>query len=531
LILRFLAVLLPAAAAWGQVTPGEILLSEMNCAACHEATPIAGDRLASRRSPVLGAEGTRLDPAWIREFLQDPAHAEPGTLMPDALHALAPAEKAQAAEALTQYLVSLQPAPAKSGHLIFDPETAKMGETLYHTVGCVACHAPVDSPPNAGEIEGVNEELNKLQQASVPLGPLTAKYELDDLAAFLRDPLRARPSGRMPSCKLTPEESRAIAMYLLREQAPKGKSGEAMRKTVAKPFKADAKKAEHGRELFAQYHCAACHGTGDAGAKARPLARLRARQPSGCLALKPPPQAPQFELSDRQRVVLLAALGNPSALELPLSPAHFIKRMMTTLNCYACHQRDRRGGAEGLRRAYFIAPTAAEMGDEGRLPPSLNKAGAKLQEEWIESALIEGATARPYLATRMPLYGAANLKGLPHAFVQADSNAEGEDAPGFPAESLKECGQRLAKAGGLSCVSCHALAGKPSMGSAGIDLTLSQRRMRWGWFQHYLLNPPSFHADTKMPSYWPEGVPVNKEICGGDTNRQIAALWLLSGDE
>jgi len=303
-----------------------------------------------------------------------------------------------------------------------------------------------------------------------------------------------------------------------------------MRTTAARPFKPEAKKAARGRELYAQYNCAACHGLGQASSKARPLVRLRARQPSGCLSLNPPPQAPLFELTDRQRVVLLAALSNPSAMDLPLTPAQAIKRTMTTLNCYACHQRDRRGGAEGLRRAYFVAPTAAEMGDEGRLPPSLNKAGAKLQEAWIKSALVDGAVARPYMAARMPLYGAPNVEALPHAFTQADGHPEVEEAPSFPAADLKECGQKLASKAGLSCVSCHALAGQPSLGPAGIDLALSQRRMTWDWFRHYLLDPPAFHAGTKMPRFWPEGVAVNKELCGGDTNRQMAALWLLSRD-
>ena len=53
---------------------------------------------------------------------------------------------------------------------------------------------------------------------SIPLGNLAAKTTVDQLVAFLLDPLKARPGSRMPSSNLTPGEARAIAVYLLREQ-------------------------------------------------------------------------------------------------------------------------------------------------------------------------------------------------------------------------------------------------------------------------------------------------------------------------
>ena len=44
------------------------------------------------------------------------------------------------------------------------------------------------------------------------------KTTVDKLAAFLRDPLHVRPSGRMPSLNLNAGEANMIAAYLLREQ-------------------------------------------------------------------------------------------------------------------------------------------------------------------------------------------------------------------------------------------------------------------------------------------------------------------------
>src|SRR5690349_7394444 len=70
------------------LVPGEITLGEMNCTACHEATPAVVKRLSSRQSPRLGQNGARLSPKWVRDFLLNPQIEKSGTPMPDLLHAL-----------------------------------------------------------------------------------------------------------------------------------------------------------------------------------------------------------------------------------------------------------------------------------------------------------------------------------------------------------------------------------------------------------------------------------------------------------
>jgi len=113
------------------------------------------------------------------------------------------------------------------------------------------------------------------------------------------------------------------------------------------PFAVDAAKATRGKELFAQLNCAGCHaGTNVASVKAKPLAQLLGRQPTGCLAGKAKAGVPHFEINDRQRQVILAALGNQQELAIALEPEQQIRRTMTVFNCYACHNRDRRGGPE-----------------------------------------------------------------------------------------------------------------------------------------------------------------------------------------
>ena len=170
------------------------------------------DWASPKGAPLLSGDPLKTSPAWLRRWLSSPHQSKPGTAMPDLMHGLSEAQRAQAAEVLTHYLVSLRKTNEPSG-LRSDPARIEQGRALFHTVGCVACHAPETRP------EGVTEAaLKELQSQSIPLGDLARKYPASELARFLRDPLVHRPSGRMPAMNLTPGEASAIALYLLRDQ-------------------------------------------------------------------------------------------------------------------------------------------------------------------------------------------------------------------------------------------------------------------------------------------------------------------------
>src|SRR4029434_787499 len=56
-------------------------------------------------------------------------------------------------------------------------------------------------------------------------------------------------------------------------------------------------------------------------------------------------------------------------------------------------------------------------------------------------------------------------------------------------------------------------------------LALIGQRLKWDWFRHYLLDPQALRPGTRMPALWPNGVAVNRDILGGDSEKQIAAIW------
>ncbi len=179
---------------------GELLLGELNCTACHQTD---SPRIDRKGAPDLSAAGSRITSQYLRTFLSDPHAIKPGTTMPDLLRDLDADARQQDVEALTHFLVSLGgpviPTAAPS-----DEKTVEAGRKLFHTVGCVACHAP--------------EKKGNLTVPSVPLANLAMKTTIEKLTLFLLDPTKDRPAGRMPNLLLSRGEAQSIAVYLLRDQ-------------------------------------------------------------------------------------------------------------------------------------------------------------------------------------------------------------------------------------------------------------------------------------------------------------------------
>src|SRR5439155_11638076 len=126
---------------------------------------------------------------------------------------------------------------------------------------------------------------------------------------------------------------------------------------------------------------------------------------------------PWYSLGPVQRTALAAAIHAPPAVSK--EPAAVIARALTTFNCYACHVRDKVGGPTDETNKLFQT-TQPEMGDEGRVPPPLDGAGAKLNPDYFKQILDKGTHDRPYMHTRMPGFGTANVGHLAALFASLD---------------------------------------------------------------------------------------------------------------
>ena len=89
---------------------------------------------------------------------------------------------------------------------------------------------------------------------------------------------------------------------------------------------------------------------------------------------------------------------------------------------------------------------------------------------------------------------------------------------------LREAGRKLLGNTSSNCVACHDFNSKVSQFN-GIELMTSYQRLEPSWFYHFLRNPNAFRPGTVMPAAWLGGIAVDKSILGGDTDRQIEAIW------
>jgi len=484
---------------------GDVLLNELRCTACH-ADNSRPSPLSERTAPDLLEVGARISPDFLRRFIASPSQTHAGTLMPDLLASETPVERERIAMALTHFLVAQSKQAFKQTPR--SDSDAAIGKTLFHSVGCIACHAPRDEEGKEVTREGV-----------VVLGHLSAKYSRNSLGEFLFQPTRIRPSGRMPDMKLTQDEARSISAYLLGGV-----------ETQAAPIEPQAELVADGKRHFQQLNCAACHKVGDLTAQPAPRALSQLDTARGCLS-KSPGKTPRFDLTEDQIRAIQAAL----AVKEPVhSDKTLVAMTTTTFNCIACHVRDEYGGISADRNLLFTT-TEKNLGDTARIPPPLTLVGAKLHTVSLKRMLFDADSVRPYMLTRMPQYGEPNLRQLPDLLARLDKieevalpipHAGGRNEKERALEKeLRAAGRELMGDRGLSCVACHNFNGKPSLANKGIDMMTFYQRLKPSWFYHFVRNPIAYRPGIVMPFSWPGGIAAHKTILKGDADLQIQAIW------
>ena len=490
------------------VAGGRLLLAELNCTACHAAPE--GWGLEVKPGPRLESSAARFDADSLWRFIRSPQHVKKGTQMPG-LFTGAEGDD-EDVEALVELLQSVRedlPKPLAGD--------AERGRELYHKTGCVACHEPAnDYRP---EKLAAGAELERPGNPSVPI-VLADLWSEAALADFLQRPLAHRPAGRMPDLHLSAQEAADIAAYLhLGRTPPQAAERAALR--------LPKQSAERGREVFLTRRCNACHeipGVSVAVEVKSVKALVEADSARGCLSPNPVSGVPRYDLNDLQKRAIGLALAE---LRVGGQPPHLADAMqridwqMTRLNCYACHDRNHKGGPEDPRAQYFSYndPGAGSLGEFGHLPPRLDGVGRKLTRGWLEKVLVgEGGSVRDYLNTRMPSFGEAATHGLVDLFAESDRREQPVqvDVSGLQRHHRAETGRQLIGATGLACVSCHGLKDRKSLGPPVARLTHTVERLQPEYFKELLLNPQAVQPGTMMPPLF---------MGRGKAEQEIESIW------
>ncbi len=463
---------------------GEKLFQDLNCGQCHQE--IDQKKILSRSTaPNILVRALQLDPHYISKFLEKKGSDWKLNRMPE-IRALDDPEKK---EELTHFLTELF-LPAHKTEKAERPkaklEKIEHGRTLFHTIGCLACH----SPEKGVQPEGVDSqvELKKTLSTGRPLEILNEKYTFNGLSDFLQNPDNNSAYFRMPKFPLSRSESEALAHYLLRDRTP-----------TLKSFSIDREKSKKGKEHFLNLGCQNCHLSPSQGPQLKSLPLSSQSLERGCLSNPKTAKSFNFHLNPQESEALKAFLKSFTQVKAS-DPKSKLRLETARLGCLKCHQRDGQGGPNEIIASYFSSQASEEdLGDEGRFPPPLTGVGAKILPKVLPDILQGKKTLRPYLKTRMPSFGNHDAKKLASLFVQADQHLL-KPEPERAGRNAR--GRHLVGSKGMSCITCHTLNGKKSLGIPGLDLGQLSDRLQPQWFRRFLVSPAAYRSQTRMPAFF-----------------------------
>lgn len=567
----------------------------VGCAACHGR--LGGDARLSDHVP-LGDVAAKWTPKGLENFLNDPLVQRPSSRMPRL--SLSDADRRHVVAALLGPL----PAPVAVDNSIVAfrgrawktkvtalPTAASLGEpdtsadvkgfdvaTLagrsndftahldgflhVRRAGLHRFHLASDdgsrlfvSDKRVVDNDGIHPHVERQGEIDLPVGahPIHIEYFEGGGQQSLTLDVTAPDVGRISALELvTPmREGNPV-----REPPPEKPAG----------FRVDPALVTVGRTVFESSGCAACHAMTDGDRRPREesdrpkslesLASLDLSS-SGCLASAGTSASAtgradrvDYGLDDRQREAIHAALlwlGSESAKKAPDDP-RVIERLLTSLNCYACHARSEgprlaaKGGVipavgvvdedgepvlKEIERDALFTSSAQELGDEGRLPPILTGVGDKLTEGFLREVLLQGGRDRGmFMKTLMPAWHESLAVPLAKRLSRdPKTDAMIPSLAGHSVVDVEDAGRFLAGSRGLGCIKCHAFGGDKGQSQGLVDMLRMPKRLRHEWFLAYVADPQRFRPGTRMPAAWPDGKAFHPDVLDGSPAGQIEGIW------
>lgn len=458
---------------------------------------------------------------------------------------------------------------------------AAKGKTLFETRGCLACHSVGEGGQAVGgtfaaNLSRVGEKasydylvrwVHNPRERTLPYCPvhkrdimpqdyagqgLPFEFGAEKNHCPLGDhPLQVQQLTVMPSLRLTWEESRDIAGYLITL-----KRADAAYASV--PYLDDPGLAAEGRFLVRHYGCSGCHeiasledegkiGTDLTLEGSKPIERLdfalltdEAKQEGWYnhkgffehkLAdpavydqdkIKKPLEKlrmPNFDLRKDEITQLTTFLLGSVASKIP--PQFFYRpadhrrdiqegwAVAMKYNCVACHQF-----APGQETVMEGLPLYQSPDGRDQLPPNLVGEGARVDPNWLARFLKNPALSdtdlnrngvRPYLQARMPTFHLSNgeVQKLVRFFEALSNQPMPYLPPALPQLTERELtmARQLFTHPAAPCLRCHA-TGDPvtDRTATAPNFLLVRERLKPAWTERWIVHPEIIRPGTAMPS-------------------------------
>ena len=423
------------------------------------------------------------------------------------------------------------------------PGDIARGQELFASRGCLGCHTISEGGETIGD--GFAADLSRIGE----------KDDYDYVVEWVMNP----DSGVMPNLRLTPEEARDVASYLVSKTTG--------RRYDPAPQLSDPELAKDGLKLIRHYGCAGCHeiaglenegriGTELTNEGSKPKERLdfgrweHQYKRAGLYThkaffetkLSNPGKfgigkvyedevdqldrlkMPNFHLGESDITALTTMLMGSVETEIPES-FHYAPTdhraairegwwVVRKYNCVGCHQVE-----PGVEPGLWSLAQYVGQDEEGKKrsdyrPPSLVGIGFRTNPDWLGHFLrnpaqvdeddprYHGNGVRPYLAVRMPTFrfSEREIQKLVAFFGALDAQPE----PHVPEELEPLTPEELTMARdffkGVKCVNCHA-TGDP-VRDAKMNapyLTVSSAKLKPAWTRRWLLEPLKMLPGTSMP--------------------------------
>jgi mono/diheme cytochrome c family protein len=493
------------------IAHGQKLIQTMGCPGCHLAQ---GYEQQAKVGHDLRRIASKVNPAWLVEWIKDPKAYWPATRMPNFRFSW------EESEAAAAYLLSAS-APY-NGPKYPGNGDVEAGKKIVEEIGCLGCH----------QVNGTGNVFGP------ELSRLATKVNADWLFAWVKNPQEYLPTTRMPNLRLDDEQAAHVTAYLMTLGAP------VERPNVAQKL-ADDKVIEAGSRLIGRYGCYACHEIVGMEAQPRvgpelttyadkrpwemafgdvplvekkdhittPIERLTALYKDGkqieeswegwtygkmkdsrmYATDRIIQQMPDFAFSDADASALLVLLRSFTDETLPAS---YVSR--------PSEEEALRVVGMGLFEKYNCLGCHHVAGQGGNIAPNLAYEGSKARSEWLLSFLKQPHKIRPLMQARMPTFPfseqeAVNLRDyLMTAFLDERVPKAAQVAQAITPD-LAAHGEKLYWEK-FPCFTCHQVQGKTGGAAVGPDLTDAWKRLNPDWMVQWIKNPQAFDPATLMPN-------------------------------